>query len=140
MATGIVTQSELRELFDFQPETGRFIRLKTVGNQPAGSVAGAVRPRDGYIQIAVRRKIYQAHRLAWFYVHGAWPKEQIDHINGNPGDNRLCNLREATRYENAQNLHGANARNKAGLLGVSRNLHYDLWRARIMKNGKVTTK
>ena len=106
----------------------------------AGVSAGAVRPRDGYIQIAIRRKMYQAHRLAWLYVHGEWPRHQIDHINGNPADNRICNLRDVTQFENMQNLHGPLSRNKSGLLGVSRFLDYDLWRSRIMVNGKQTNK
>lgn len=57
------------------------------------------------------------HRLAWFYVHGRWPTADIDHINGNRDDNRLCNLREATRQQNIQNSK-RRSDNRSGIKGV----------------------
>jgi hypothetical protein len=49
---------------------------------------------------------YSAHRLAWFYVHGKWPQSGIDHRNGDIGDNRIENLREATQAQNCANKRG----------------------------------
>jgi hypothetical protein len=61
--------------------------------------------------------------LIWLYAHGEWPKNDIDHINGNPNDNRLQNLRDVTTAENIQNQVAAHTRNKTGLLGVSKRKH-----------------
>ena len=63
---------------------------------------------------------YQAHRLVWLYANGVLPKEDLDHINMDRADNRLLNLREATRSENKQNQQKAYSNNKSGLLGVSK--------------------
>ena len=104
-------------------------------NAPAGSVAGC-RMNKGYWAVSLLGRSYLAHRLAWLHVHGDWPKHQIDHINGDRGDNRLCNLRETTNATNAQNKRFARSDNKCGLLGV-RQLR-EKWQARIMKDGKAT--
>lgn len=61
---------------------------------------------------------YYVHRLAWFYVHGRWPQQQIDHINGDPHDNRIANLREATVEQNRRNVR-LSTKNKFGLKGVT---------------------
>jgi hypothetical protein len=71
----------------------------------------------GYITIRVIYKSYLAHRLAWLYVHGEWPENLIDHINNNRSDNRICNLRKATKTENNRNtLRGS--KNKSGVKSV----------------------
>jgi hypothetical protein len=112
----------LKELFRYDPETGDFIRLKSPSksaNTSLNSVAGG--PDGlGYIRIRIDGHKYRAHRLAWLYIHGAWPENQIDHINGNRSDNRISNLRDVTRGENIQNQKSARIDNKTGLLGVSR--------------------
>ena len=78
-------------------------------------------------------EFYSSHRLAWLYVHGVWPKNFIDHINGDKSDNRICNLREATRRENAQNL----KIHRAGkLAGCSYNKKINKWNARMTINKK----
>ena len=61
----------------------------------------------------------QAHRLVWMVVHGEFPGDMIDHINGNPTDNRIENLRVVTHSVNMQNRRTARSTNKTGLLGVS---------------------
>lgn len=98
-----ITHAELLELLEYTPETGVFVwkQARKRGGR-VGDKAGSVN-NDGYVQIKVNGRGYKAHRLAWFYVHGAWPKAQIDHINGERNDNRIKNLREATHKENHQN-------------------------------------
>lgn len=80
--------------------------------------------------------MYGAHRLAWLYVHGEHPENQIDHINGDPSDNRISNLRKATQLENAQNRRRPQKNNEHGSLGITYDSRKKLWRARIGVNGK----
>ena len=140
MAKSILVLERLKELFSYDGETGLFTRLVTVGNNVEGKIAGAVRPRDGYIQISIDRTMHQAHRLAWFYVNGTWPAGEIDHVNGIPSDNRICNLRDVSRLQNMQNIRRPTTRNKSGLLGVSKFGDYELWRSRLVVSGKLVCK
>lgn len=113
----VVSQSELRRLFGYDPGTGQFVRLVTTShNAKAGQVAGNLRP-DGYIGINVGGRIHLAHRLAWLYMYGDWPQGEVDHINRNRSDNRIENLRDAPRSLNITNTAG---RGVDGLKGVSR--------------------
>jgi hypothetical protein len=112
----MLTQERLKELLEYNPETGQFIRKKQIHGHHIGDVAGTIKA-NGYSYIGVDGKQYRAHRLAWFYTHGKWPAEHIDHINRIPTDNRLCNLREATMSQNMQNR-GALKSNAVGLKGV----------------------
>lgn len=57
----------------------------------------------GYIAVGIDYHRYYAHRLVWLYMFGTMPKRTIDHINGNPSDNRLCNLRECSHADNQKN-------------------------------------
>ena len=92
-----------KEHFDYDPETGRITwRVKYCYKVKIGNVAGSINDR-GYRQVKFKGKQYKAHRIAWLLTHKKWPENDIDHINGVRDDNRLCNLREATRGENCQN-------------------------------------
>lgn len=130
-----ITQDELKELLHYDPETGVFTwNITTRGKVIKGNVAG-YRGTWGYICITLRYKHYRAHRLAWLYVTGRLPKHQIDHINGDRLDNRLCNLREATNTENRQNV-GKQENNISGFTGVSWDKRKSKWRATIQYNRK----
>jgi hypothetical protein len=99
-----LTQAELQEYLHYNPLTGVFIWLEALSrNMPPGDIAGTNNHR-GYRIISIYGRKYQAHRLAWLYTHGTWPKDQIDHINGNGLDNRIANLREATAHQNSSNV------------------------------------
>jgi hypothetical protein len=109
-------QDRLRELLRYDPKTGLFSwRVQSNGRVPAGTRAGTPK-RRGNLEIKIDGKLYQASRLAFFYMTGQWPAADIDHINGNPTDNRWANLREATRGQNAANAR--RWRNKALPKGV----------------------
>jgi hypothetical protein len=112
-----LTQQRLRELLHYDPLTGLFTRLVAASNAPAGSAAGSL-ANIGYLRISVDGARYLAHRLAWLYVHGEWPQQEIDHINGDKIDNRIANLRDASRGVNCQNIRAARRDSKTGLLGV----------------------
>ena len=119
MAKPILTAARLRELIHYDPATGAFTRLMSCGTRPFVGKACSASTAKGYLRFNVDATLYYAHRLAWLYIHGEWPKEMIDHINGDKGDNRIENLRDVPRSVNQQNLKGARVDNKSGLLGVS---------------------
>ena len=134
-----LTQERLKELLDYDPETGVFTR-KTKGRRfPIGAIAGRLR-RDGYLDTWIDSKIYLLHRLAWLYVYGVWPSGKwpdghIDHINHDPKDNRICNLREGSRSQNLSNQKKAHRNNKSGFLGVHFHPASGKWRAQITVKG-----
>jgi hypothetical protein len=116
----VLTQQHLKKVLHYTPSSGEFTwKIKAARCIHIGSVAGALNYK-GYIIISVDRKSYMAHRLAWFYIHGVWPTNQIDHINHDRADNRLSNLREVTQSENSQNQIQAKSHSKTGVLGVNR--------------------
>lgn len=132
----MLTQARLKELLHYHAESGIFRWRVPNGCIKAWQVAGCL-TRDGYGKIKVDRKTYLAHRLAWRYVHGEWPVDQIDHINGCRTDNRICNLREATGKENTQNRRRPASNNTTGFLGVSLLKGNKKYQARIRVGGKL---
>jgi len=131
-----ITAERLREVLHYDPDTGVFTRRVSVRGQSAGAVAGADSKSLGYVLIGVDKRRYLAHRLAWLYVHGVWPKGQIDHINGIRNDNRPANLREATIAQNRQNQTGFRRNNASGYLGVYPDPQTGWYTAKIKINGK----
>lgn len=129
----MITQTQLLQLFDYDELSGKFIRkIKIQGGGNVGTEAGTL-TTNGYIGICVDGKIYYAHRLVWLYVYGIFPKQCIDHINGQRADNRLCNLRAVTNAQNSINLQHATKNSTTGFLGVSK--VRDKFRARIHCDG-----
>lgn len=117
----MLTAELVRSLFSYDPDTGVFVWRVRAGKYPAGGEAGYINSLNRrMIRITLEGKQYHlyASRLAWFYVHGTLPKEEIDHINGNSTDDRFSNLREATRSQQLQNTK-LNVRNTSGFRGVS---------------------
>lgn len=130
----MLTQAELQSILNYDPDTGIFTRkIKRNNNQKIGQKCGTLHP-SGYIHIDLSNKKYKAHRLAWLYVYGYMPKNMIDHINGNPSDNRIANLRECS---NSQNQYNAKLRtdNTSGIKGVSFHKLTKKWQAKFNLNG-----
>lgn len=130
----MLTSTRLRALLDYCPETGQFKWVRSRGSVKAGAVAGGLNA-NGYVQIQVDGTNEYGHRLAWLYVHGVWPSETIDHLNGDASDNRIANLRDVGHRHNIENQRRAAVNNKSsGMLGVSRS--GNRWRAHIVTEGK----
>ena len=133
----MITQAELKELLDYNPDSGVFTwKVKPAKCIRVGSEAGCLSTTTGYIVIGIKGKLYQAHRLAWLYVYGCWPKHQIDHINHNRSQNAINNLREATHTENQRNR-SANKNNSSGCCGVQRYKRTGKWQAYIKPGEKI---
>jgi len=116
-----ISHKELLERIIYDPATGIFTWRRDGYRRKvkAGDVAGFDKG-NGYWQLSFNKVKYNAHRVAWFYIHGVWPEHDIDHVNGNRADNRIANLRSVTRSVNLQNRRSARKTAKIGLLGVSR--------------------
>ena len=133
----MIPLDQLRTFVQYDQATGNFVWLvKRPGiSAGVGEVAGRI-SNQGYVQVQIKGRRYQAHRLAWFYVRGEWPFGEIDHINGCKTDNRLVNLRLATRSQNQAN-NGRSLRNRSGRKGVGWNANAGKWQVQIGVHGKV---
>ena len=131
----MLTQEYLKSILSYNPETGIFTWNKDIGRKiKAGDVAGGVEC-EGYITIGINNKIYKAHRLAWLYMTGKWPPNQIDHKKHIRNDNRFSQLRLATNEENGKNR-SLNKNNTSGVSGVSWNVRDGIWQIQIRINKK----
>lgn len=130
-----LTAEKVLSLMRYEPETGLFIRLKTVARKHKGSQAGGIRP-NGYRIIVIGRFQYLAHRLAWLVTHGSWPITDIAHIDGDRDNNRIANLCQSSATHRGQSRTQAKTGTVSGLLGVAWSESHKKWRASIMANGK----
>lgn len=132
------TPELLRQLLSYDPKTGHLTWKPRLGfnrwnARYAGTIAGAT-DRYGYLSIKIHDKSYLAHRIIWAMRYGCWV-ECVDHINGEPGDNRLRNLRAVTRKINQRNQKRHSC-NTSGRTGVSWNRHRNVWVAQIGVDGR----
>lgn len=134
MAKQIPTQARVKELLNYDPETGVVSRKISVSpNARAGDVAGCI-GKNGYWQVQIDGLKTHMHRIVWLYVYGDWPDGDIDHVNGDRSDNRLINLRNVTHQQNTMNR-TKSRRNKSGFKGVCRGKGVGTWRAFIHLDG-----
>ena len=130
-----LTAEYLRSILHYDPESGIFTwKVRTSNRVKTGDVAGSPNG-DGYLRIAVLSRDYLAHRLAWLYMNGEWPKEQLDHINRAKGDNRIANLRDVSHKQNLQNA-SKYSHNTSGHTGVRWHKQCSKWVAHIRHNHK----
>lgn len=129
----LVTAEEVRRLFRYDPDTGEMTRRVTLcGRALAGQRVGT-RKAWGHLSVKIGRRQYFLHRLAWLYMTGSWPSQQIDHVNGSPDDNRWSNLREASNQLNCQNRRRPSRTSVTGFLGV--HYQYGKYKAAIKVDG-----
>jgi hypothetical protein len=120
---------QLKERLSYCPKTGIFKWNDTVKNQCKGTQAGQT-TSQGYIRLNIEGKKILAHRLAWAYVYGSFPKGHIDHVDRNKSNNSISNLREVSKKENAQN--------RGNIKGAYWHESSKLFCSRIQVDGKVT--
>lgn len=147
----MLSAHQLREIIDYEPKTGVFLwkhrarshfkssnQWKNWNGRYPETVAGSLHV-TGYRIIAIHDRLYRAHRLAWLYVYGEWPSNQIDHINGAKDDNRIENLRDVANAENAKNRRreGTSSSGRVGVTPYRRKSGGHCWVARIRVDGKL---
>lgn len=122
-------EKELKLLFDYNPDTGELIWIKSYRNRLNGKHAGAIDSK-GRRRVEINGRTYAAHHICFAMYHGYWPKDQVDHRDQDKLNNRINNLREATNAENSRNRR----HKRGGFKGVS--FHKGRYIARIMKDGE----
>ncbi|MEY4908994.1 MAG: hypothetical protein RL260_2712 [Pseudomonadota bacterium] len=112
----IIDPREVRAMFDYRD--GTLYRTDSPGrNTPAGTRFGCT-DANGYRRGSIQRRAYLEQRVVWAWHYGVWPRHEIDHIDGNPGNNRIENLRDVPKSTNQQNRHGARVDSRTGVVGV----------------------
>lgn len=132
----MITQDRVKEVLDYNPNTGLFTwRQRLAPRGPVGSVAGCKdKHRGNRVFIRIDGVLYLAHRLAWLYIFG-WMPDTIDHINGDPSNNSIANLRVASQMQNVWNSN-VRSDNTSGIKGVRFDASRGKWSARLKVNGK----
>ncbi|QXV80784.1 putative homing endonuclease [Veterinaerplatzvirus Jeanpiccard] len=122
------------DIFDYRDGV-LYWKISPRSRTPIGSVAGHL-SKAGYITTSYMKRALLAHRVVWEMHNGPIPEGmQIDHINHNRSDNRICNLRLATVFDNNQNMSRGKG-NRSGVVGVSWHKSAKKWCAEIHANGK----
>lgn len=132
----MITRDRLVEVLDYDQETGHFTWKQTMGGRAIKGQKAGTPHSKGYTRITVDQEQYLAHRLAWLYINGEMPKQStVDHIDGDPSNDRIANLREATFADNLANR-GAQSNNTSGCKGVSFDKKNNAWAVAIWRHGK----
>ena len=120
-------EKRIKDLLSYDQDTGKIKGRKAWANG------------NGYLRVTVDYRSYYAHRIAWFLHYGSWPEGDVDHINGDRSDNRIVNLREATRSQNLRNRKTGHGASK--YIGVSKNKKSPRkkWVAQIASKGNRKT-
>lgn len=138
----------LRQLLRYEPETGKLFwlprgqpnsvaigEIKRWNGRYAGKPAMTIRTKSGHLRGDINGVKFYAHRVAWAIHYGAWPDDEIDHINGVADDNRIDNLRAADKSVNMRNQR-LKKTNKSGAHGVFWSKHINRWKASIYADGR----
>lgn len=130
-----LSHADLLEILHYDQETGIFIRKVSTSTKIKVGQRADIPCGKGRRIIILKSKKFYAHRLAWFYIHGKWPEDQIDHKDLDPSNNRLDNLRESTQGQNMANLP---RQNQTGMRGIYLQTQCPTprWIARIRVEGK----
>jgi hypothetical protein len=135
MRTADLTVERLKSLLHYDPLSGLFTWLVSPSSQVrAGDIAGSIDRRHGYICIGIDGRLHFAHRLAWLYMTGEWPRLRVDHRNTVTGDNRFDNLRDVSQGVNLQNQRRPRSTNP--YLGVAWDKSRGKWVAHIKVDGR----
>lgn len=116
----LLTQERLKEVLEYNLKTGELVWIERKQGRKFGQVAGCLEKSNGYVKIDIDGDTYYAHRLVWLYVYGYFPKGDkplIDHVDGNPSNNRIDNLKECCHAENMRNTKMM-SNNTSGVTGV----------------------
>ena len=125
----------LHEELRYDKATGElYWKYKRKNQRETTEPAGYTDPK-GYIYLKINNRRYAAHRIIWCMINGEWPNGLIDHENQNPSDNRIDNLRIASRSDNAKNTK-VRRDNSSGVIGVYWHRNKKRWVARINVNRK----
>lgn len=127
-----LTAEEIRRLFDYDPETGMLTNRITFGKRISGKEAGGEANEIGYRSISIQKHRYLVHRVIWAWVYGTWPSTELDHIDRNPRNNRIQNLREADRSLQVRNTKIFST-NVSGIKGVSWDKARNRWTASVYR-------
>lgn len=123
-----MTHKQLKEIIKYDPNTGIFTWVGATGRRcRVGEMAGTIKTTEkNRIIICINKKLYKAHRLAYFYMTGKWPEHEIDHIDHNMSNNKWDNLRPVSRSQNFRNLPKPKT-NSSGITGVHFNKRTNRW-------------
>lgn len=135
-----LTQEYLKSKIFYDPESGKFYRREyngQIGNEIT-TICEYKKSKKFYFRFMLNYKIYLAHRLAFLYMTGRLPDDQVDHINGDGLDNKWMNLREVSHNENSKNRK-LNSNNTSGICGVTWSKAREKWTVQISVNGSRKT-
>lgn len=141
--TELIDAETLKKFLVYNPDTGIFVWAATFNtNINKGYKAGTIRKPDGYVKIGLKGKTYFAHRLAYLYMLGDWPLQEVDHINGDTSDNRWINLRQCSKSENMCNTktYNSNTTGIKGLSYITKSTAKRKWQGRIKIKGKTLSR
>lgn len=127
-------EQELMRVLRYEPDTGLLYWTDLAHKSVKGRKAGTPHT-TGYIVVMYHGQFFKAHRIAWLLTHGEWPKQSIDHIDGDKTNNRISNLRDVDGTTNEQNKEKARIDSQSGLIGASP--YRKRWKAQIRVNGEV---
>lgn len=128
-----LTLHSARELFTYEPDSGRLFWKIETGHHAKGAIVGW-RDRHGYQVFKIKGKYYQAHRVIWLMHYGSWPAHRIKHLDGNRANNHISNLHDAT-YLETQQQRATSSNNASGFNGVSWNKRRGKWISRVNIGG-----